>query len=122
MDNLFELEDDTVAMVDYESDYDGKDKVKYLNYLTGIANIRRAIEMTQVAMIFKEEKQQAVKEAVEVERMKAAASDKQIMIKMIDKGYSTDEIVFLISGYSKNDVEALRKTLQDAKNNFKQEI
>ncbi len=122
MDNLFELEDDTVAMVDYESDYDGKDKVKYLNYLTGIANIRRSIEMTQVAMIFEEEKQQAVKEAVEVERMKAAASDKQIMIKMIDKGYSTDEIVFLISGYSKNDVEALRKTLQDAKNNFKQEI
>ena len=56
MDNLFELEDDTVAMVDYESDYDGKDKVKYLNYLTGIANIRRAIEMTQVAMIFEEEK------------------------------------------------------------------
>lgn len=122
MDNLFELEDDTVAMVDYESDYDGKDKVKYLNYLTGIANIRRAIEMTQVAMIFKEEKQQAVKEAVEVERMKAAASDKQIMIKMIDKGYSTDEIVFLVSGYSKNDVKALRKTLQDAKNNFQQEI
>lgn len=39
--------------------------------------------MTQVAMIFEEEKQQAVKEAVEVERMKAAASDKQIMIKMI---------------------------------------
>jgi hypothetical protein len=84
--------------------------------------IREAIEMTQVAMIFEEEKQQAVKEAVEVERMKAAASDKQIMIKMIDKGYSTDEIVFLVSGYSKNDVEALRKTLQDAKNNFKQEI
>ncbi len=36
MDNLFELEDDTVAILDYESDYDKNDKVKYLNYLTGL--------------------------------------------------------------------------------------
>ncbi len=38
LDNLFELADGTVAVVDYESDYDEADKVKYLNYLTGIAN------------------------------------------------------------------------------------
>ena len=38
MDNLFELADGTVAVVDYESAYDSADKVKYLNYLTGIAN------------------------------------------------------------------------------------
>lgn len=38
LDNLFELEDETVAIVDYESKYDQADKVKYLNYLTGIAN------------------------------------------------------------------------------------
>ena len=38
MDNLFELEDDTVAILDYESDYDKNDKVKYLNYLTGAAD------------------------------------------------------------------------------------
>ena len=38
MDNLFELEDDTVAVLDYESAYDKKDKIKYLNYLTGVAN------------------------------------------------------------------------------------
>ena len=37
LDNLFELEDETVAVVDYESAYDQADKVKYLNYLTGIA-------------------------------------------------------------------------------------
>ncbi len=285
MDDLFELEDDTVAILDYESDYDKNDKVKYLNYLTGVANryqkekkdcpvlrmvviytgdisrgqvsteynigavklsieaaflseldsngimerlqgrvernemltdeelmefiilplsyrkkeekekrirdtvglaariqdrgqqiftlagilaftdkiidretankIRRAIEMTQVAMIFEEEKQQAVeaerkraaaseRKAVEVERrkaadlleiekkkaadlleiekkkaadllesekQKAADSEKQMVEKMLKKGYSTEEIVFLVSNYSKTEVETLRKTL-----------
>ncbi len=38
IDNLFELEDGSIAIVDYESVYDEWDKVKYLNYLTGIAN------------------------------------------------------------------------------------
>ncbi len=248
MDNLFELEDDTVAILDYESDYDKKDKVKYLNYLTGVANryqkekkdcpalrmiviytgdisreqvsteydigavklsteaaflseldsdgimerlkgrverneiltdeelmefiilplsyrkreekekriretvalaskiqdrgqqvftlagiltftdkiidretankIRRAIEMTQVAMIFEEEKQQAVEaerkkaaDLLEAERKKAADSEKQVVEKMLKKGYSTEEIVFLVSNYSEKDVEALRKNL-----------
>ena len=38
LDNLFELVDGTVALVDYESEYRKEDKIKYLNYLTGIAN------------------------------------------------------------------------------------
>lgn len=38
LDNLFELADSTVAIVDYESKYRKKDMIKYLNYLTGIAN------------------------------------------------------------------------------------
>ncbi len=38
LDNLFELADGSVAIVDYESVYDKEDKVKYLNYLTGIVN------------------------------------------------------------------------------------
>ncbi len=256
IDHLFELEDDTVAVVDYESDYDRKDKIKYLNYLTGIANryqkekkdcpelrmiviytgdisrdqvtseyhigavklstqaaflseldsdsimrrlkdrvekkelltdeelmqciilplsyrkreekekriretvemaakiqdraqqvfalagilaftdkvidretanrIRRAIEMTQVAMIFEEEKQQAVKQAVkqavertvEAERKRALDADKQVVMKMIERGYSTEEIVFLMSGYSRNEVERLREQLQNAKEPF----
>lgn len=81
--------------------------------------IRRAIEMTQVAMIFEEEKQQAVEaerkkvadllEALETERKKAADSEKQVVEKMLKKGYSTEEIVFLVSNYSKDDVEALRR-------------
>lgn len=38
LDNLLELEDGTVALVDYESEYNKESKVKYLNYLTGIVN------------------------------------------------------------------------------------
>ncbi len=228
LDNLFELADGTAAIVDYESAYKEEDKVKYLNYLTGIANryrkekescpklrmvviytgdiereqtsgeydlgavkltveraflseldgegifqrlkrkvgqnerlddrelmefiilplsyrtkaekqkkiqetvklatqiqdrgqqlftlagilaftdkvidrktankIRRAIEMTQVAQIFEEEKQQEVKN-----------TSKQIVLRMIKKNYSTEEIVSLVSSYSQNDVEALRR-------------
>ena len=36
IDNLFELADGTFAIVDYESDYDEKNKLKYAGYLTGI--------------------------------------------------------------------------------------
>ncbi len=38
LDNLLELQDGTVALVDYESEYKRESKVKYLNYLTGIVN------------------------------------------------------------------------------------
>lgn len=99
--------------------------------------------MTQVAMIFEEEKQQAVeqavkqaveaerkkasdskqqavKRAVERERKKAFDSEQETVIKMIEKGYSTEEIVFLFSGYSKKEVEILRKKVQDAKNDSRQ--
>lgn len=42
LDNIFELTDGTAAIVDYESDYDEDDKIKYLNYLTGVANRYKA--------------------------------------------------------------------------------
>ncbi len=272
LDNLFELEDKTVAIADYESKYDQADKVKYLNYLAGIASryqkekeecprlrmiviytgdirkeqvsieydigaikmniepaflsemdggtilqhlkekvdrnelltdeelmemiilplsyrekqekekriyetvnlavrmqdrgqqvfalagilaftdkiidretankIRRAIEMTQVAMIFEEEKQQALtqaarifeeekRHAVETEKKKAADSVKaerkknadfkqQTVMKMIEKGYSTEEIVSLVSGYSENKIDSLRKKMQDSTGSLQQ--
>lgn len=249
LDNLFELADGSIALVDYESDYEKQDKVKYLNYVTGIANrylqdkkncpiihmvviytgdinrqqveaeydigavkmnletaflseldsegiyiqlrnkvernqmlndeelmefiilplsyrtkeekqkkvrdtvelavkiqdkkqqiftlagilvfadkvidretagrIRRAIEMTQVAQIFEEEKQQALLQVTQIfeeEKQQAllqAAKDKQqsiqdIAVRMIEQGYSTDDIISLIPDYSQNDVEMLR--------------
>lgn len=246
LDNLFELADGTVALVDYESEYDEEDKVKYLNYLTGIANryqqdrqrctmvrmiviytgdikrsrvstqydigavkmtietaflselnpgeifrhlkekveknqllsdeelmefivlplsyrkkeekqeklreivdlaakiqnrkqqiftlagilvftdkiidmetanrIRRAIEMTQVAQIFEEEKRQEVeqvKRQAEKALKKEQEEKRQIVIKMIKKNYSADEIVSLVSSYSQNDVEKLRREIAE---------
>ena len=53
IDNLFKLEDNTVAIVDYESAYRNTDKIKYLNYLTGIANryLRDKIPCPMLRMI-----------------------------------------------------------------------
>lgn len=50
--------------------------------------------MTQVAQIFEEEKQQALT---------------QVVIKMIRKNYSSEEIASIVSGFSREEVEALRK-------------
>lgn len=269
LDNLFELSDGTIALVDYESDYDKQDKVKYLNYVTGIANrylqnkkdcpmihmiiiytgditrkqvsaeynigavkmnletaflleldskkifnrlmkkveknqilsdeelmefiilplayhtkeekqekirdtvklavkiqdrkqqifilagiliftdkiidretasrIRRAIEMTQVAQIFEEEKQQALLQVTQIfeeekqqaltqaaqtfeqEKQQALTQaaqtfeekQRQIVIRMIKKNYSTEEIASLVSSYSQDDVEILRKEIAE---------
>ncbi len=254
MDNLFELADGSIALVDYESEYNRKDKVKYLGYITGLANrylqenkecpiihmvviytgdierkkvstnynigavrmkletaflsemdskkifkqlkkkvaknqllndeelmqfiilplayrtkeekqekvrktvelaakiqnkkqqiftlagilvftdkvidketanrIRRVIEMTQVAQIFEEEKQQALTQVAKIfeeEKQQALTQAKntyeeekqqaiqKIVTRMIEKGYSTEEITSLILNYSQNDVESLRK-------------
>ncbi len=255
IDNIFELADGTAAIVDYESDYDKKDKVKYLNYLTGIANrylkdkkncpvlrmvviytgdikreqaseeydigalrmhvecaflseldsagiqerlrqkverdemlddeelmefiilplsyrtkeekqqkiretvematrirdrgqqlftlagilaftdklidretagrIRRVIEMTQVAQIFEEEKQEALAQVAQIfeeEKQQALKEQKQqtiqntsrqIVIRMIKKDYSSEEIASLVSNYSQDDVDALREELMN---------
>ena len=69
--------------------------------------------MTQVAMIFEEEKQQALTQAA----MQFAQEKQQTVIKMIEKGYSTAEIAFLVSGYSENEIDSLRKKMQNPENN-----
>ena len=100
--------------------------------------IRRAIEMTQVAQIFEEEKQQALTQVAqifeeekqqaltqaaqifEVEKQQALKEQKQqtiqstsrqIVIQMIKKDYSSEEIASLVLNYSQDDVEALREEL-----------
>lgn len=57
LDNLFLLEDGSLALVDYESDYDQADKVKYLNYITRTVKrcfeegSTRAAEVPKIRMI-----------------------------------------------------------------------
>ncbi len=77
--------------------------------------IRRAIEVTQVAQIFEEEKRQEVEEVkrqAEKEKHQAlSALQQQIAIEMIKKNYSVEEITSLVSGYTQADVEMLRKKI-----------
>ena len=72
--------------------------------------------MTQIAMIFEEEKQWAVQQAIEAERKKAMDSKRQTIVKMIGKGYPTEEIMFLVSECSRNEVDELRKNMQESLN------
>lgn len=239
LDNLFELVDGTVALVDYESDYKKEDKVKYLNYLAGIADryqqekkvcpmlrmiviytgdierrqvsdeydigavrmrlepaflseldsgglfrhlkekverneplddeelmgfiilplsyrkkeekeekiresvslaaqiqdrsqqvfalagilafsdklidmetankIRRMIEMTKVGWIIEQEKQEAIARA-EAEKRQAA---RESVIKMIRKNYPTEEIAFIVSSFSQNEIETVRREIAE---------
>ena len=63
--------------------------------------------MTQVAQIFEDEKQQALAQA----KNTFEEEKRRIVINMIKKDYSTEEIISLISNYSQNDVERLRKEI-----------
>lgn len=88
------------------------------------SRIRRVIEMTQVAQIFEEEKQQALAEIArtfeaEIAQVKNAYEEEKqqdiqkIVTKMIERGYDTEEITSLIVSYSQNDVEKLRKEITE---------
>lgn len=46
IDNLFELEDQSLALVDYESTYDYQDKITYLNYVVRTLKRNSSIEKT----------------------------------------------------------------------------
>ena len=245
LDNLFELADGTVAIVDYESEYRKKDKVKYLNYITGTANrylkeqqdcpllrmiviytgdikrhqvkeeynigaiklkieaaflselnnqeifirltekvkgkqrltdeelmefiilplsyhkieekeekiketvelatqiadrqqqmfalvgiavftdkiidketankIRGMIKMTQIAQLFEEEKQQEIQQALQQALQQASedykAEKQQMILKMLKKDYSIEEIMSLVKGYSQKEIEILKESL-----------
>lgn len=75
--------------------------------------------MTQVAQIFEEEKQQALTQAAQVfeeekqhaEKQATQSAYRQVVIQMIKKGYPAEEIATLVSSYSQDDVETLRKEL-----------
>ena len=97
--------------------------------------IRRVIEMTKVAQIFEEEKQQAILQVTQIfeeekqqailqatqifeeEKQKALKEErlntaKQVVINMIKKDYSSKEIASLVLDYSQDDVDKLRKEIE----------
>ncbi len=69
--------------------------------------IRRAIEMTQVARIFEEEKQQALAQAL-------TQASGNVVVRMIKMNYPAEEIVSIMPDYSKDDVDAIRKEVVDS--------
>ena len=77
--------------------------------------IRSVMEMTQVAMIFEKEKQQAVKEAVAQTEKQYEEEKKQTFQEMVERmlrrGYHSEEIASLIPGYSESRVEQMREEL-----------
>ena len=78
--------------------------------------IRRAIEMTQVAQIFEEEKRQALTQVAQIfeeeKQQSIKNTSRQIVIRMIKKNYPSEEIASLVSNFSQDDVNALRKELE----------
>ena len=100
--------------------------------------IRRMIEMTKVGWIIEQEKQEAIAKVeqekqqaivkAEQEKQQAIAEEKQqalararqaareSVIKMIRKNYPTEEIAFIVSGFSQEDIETVRREIDEAKN------
>lgn len=67
-------------------------------YGLDLPEIRQAL--TEAAQAYEEEKRQEIQN-----------TSKQIVIRMIKKDYSSEEIAALVSTYSRNDVEALREEI-----------
>lgn len=61
--------------------------------------------LTKVGQLFEEEKLEAVLQAKKEEK-------KQVVEKMIRKGFSNTEILDIIDGISKTDVEAIRNEMR----------
>ena len=78
--------------------------------------IRRMIEMTKVGWIIEQEKQEAiakVEEAlVKAEEEKQQAA-RESVIKMIRKNYPTEEIAFIVSSFSQDEIETVRREIAE---------
>ncbi len=76
--------------------------------------------MTKVGWIIEQEKQEAIKK-VEQEKQQALAkaeaqkrqAEKESVIKMLRKNYPTEEIAFIVSAFSRDEIEALRRKIAE---------
>ena len=79
---------------------------------------RRMIEMTKIGWIIEQEKQEVIAKLEEEKQQALAKAEaekrqaaKESVIKMIRKNYSTEEIAFIVSSFSQDDIEAVRREI-----------
>ncbi len=65
--------------------------------------------MTKVGWIIEQEKQEAIARA-EAEKRQAA---RESVIKMIRKNYPTEEIAFIVSSFSQDEIETVRREIAE---------
>lgn len=125
-----------LAFTDKVIDREAADRIRRAIEMTQVAQIfeeEKQAALTQVAQIFEEEKREALRQAAreyeeerqealrqaarEYEEEKRAAlknESRQVVMRMIRKNYSSEEITSLVPDYSQGDVEALRQEMEAA--------
>ncbi len=96
-----------------------EEKQQALTQVAQIFEEEKQQALTQAAQTFEEEKQQALMQAAQTFEEEKQQAEKQaemsayrkVVVQMIKKDYSSEEIASLVSSYSQDDVEALRKKL-----------
>ena len=91
-----------------------EEKQQALTQVARIFEEEKQQALTQAARIFEEEKRQALSQAEKKHKEEKERNARQIVIRMIKKNYPTEEIVSLVSSFSQDDIEALRKEVERA--------
>ncbi len=91
-----------------------EEKQQALTQVARIFEEEKQQALTQAARIFEEEKRQALSQAEIKHKEEKERNARQIVIRMIKKNYPTEEIVSLVSSFSQDDIEALRKEVERA--------
>ena len=91
-----------------------EEKQQALTQVARIFEEEKQQALTQAARVFEEEKRQALSQAEKEHKEEKERNARQIVIRMIKKNYPTEEIVSLVSSFSQDDIEALRKEVERA--------
>ncbi len=91
-----------------------EEKQQALTQVARIFEEEKQQALTQAARVFEEEKRQALSQAEKKHKEEKERNARQIVIRMIKKNYPTEEIVSLVSSFSQDDIEALRKEVERA--------
>ena len=117
IDNVFLLEDDSVAIVDYESEDKVSNRIKYVNYIGKFIdekyadNIRRFLSMTKVARLYEEEKLEAVNLARKDERRETRLE----MIENLIKAGADTLMLMEATGLTREELEEIKNSMLTTK-------